>query len=286
MPHLSFNSPLGTLTVFEHRGAIVALEWGRAGDPEPSPLLSPVPEQPQRTPLVTMLGALGDYATDRENATAETRRGAAPMVDKIAGRPIARKGNSVRNSDDITDPVRQRRSGRFSKTLDKAKSSAEARNDAIDRQKAIDRRKARIARQKQQKFENLEWDPIPVPLGPGVGGRTFKTTGPVRIRPDTAFFGVDNSRYTVLWHPLDKNGKELRVFKNHPKEQPAFSPGLGVKQFPLIKTYEPPFDSPYGFRVTVHIPPQHETTGASPGPILHISVPKGSLTKDMPAQKK
>ena len=68
--------------------------------------------------------------------------GVAPMADKIAGRPIARAGISVRNSDDNADPVRQRRSGRFGKTLDKAKSSAEARNDAIDRQNAIDRRKA------------------------------------------------------------------------------------------------------------------------------------------------
>lgn len=125
----------------------------------------------------------------------------------------------------------------------------------------------------------MEWESVSVPLGPGAGGRTFKTNGPVRIRPDTAVFGVDNSRYTVLWHPLDKNGKEMRVFKNNPKEQSAFSAGIGVKQFPLIRTFEPPFDSPHGFRVTVHIPPQHETNGASSGPILHISVPKGRLIK-------
>ena len=39
MPHLSFNGPLGALTVFEDRGAVVAVEWGRAGNSEPSPLL-------------------------------------------------------------------------------------------------------------------------------------------------------------------------------------------------------------------------------------------------------
>ncbi len=36
MPHLSLNSPLGPLTVFEDRGAVVAVEWGRAGRPDPS----------------------------------------------------------------------------------------------------------------------------------------------------------------------------------------------------------------------------------------------------------
>ena len=30
------NSPLGPLTVFEDRGAVVAVEWGRAGRPDPS----------------------------------------------------------------------------------------------------------------------------------------------------------------------------------------------------------------------------------------------------------
>lgn len=39
MAHLSFNSPLGPLTVFEDRGAVVAVEWGRAGKPDPSLLL-------------------------------------------------------------------------------------------------------------------------------------------------------------------------------------------------------------------------------------------------------
>ena len=36
MPHLSFNSPLGPLTVFADRNAVVAVEWGRAGRSDPS----------------------------------------------------------------------------------------------------------------------------------------------------------------------------------------------------------------------------------------------------------
>jgi len=39
MPHLSLNSPLGPLSVFEDGGAIVALEWGRANGGASSPLL-------------------------------------------------------------------------------------------------------------------------------------------------------------------------------------------------------------------------------------------------------
>ena len=33
------NSPVGPLTLFANAGAIVAVEWGRVGDPESSPLL-------------------------------------------------------------------------------------------------------------------------------------------------------------------------------------------------------------------------------------------------------
>ena len=39
MPHLSINSPLGPLTVFEEAGALVALDFGRAPDGGASPLL-------------------------------------------------------------------------------------------------------------------------------------------------------------------------------------------------------------------------------------------------------
>ncbi len=39
MGHLAMNSPVGPLTLFADAGAIVAVEWGRAGDPEPSALL-------------------------------------------------------------------------------------------------------------------------------------------------------------------------------------------------------------------------------------------------------
>ncbi len=45
MAHLSMNSPLGSLTVFEERGVLVAIEWGQAPGPESSPLLAEAVKQ-------------------------------------------------------------------------------------------------------------------------------------------------------------------------------------------------------------------------------------------------
>ncbi len=45
MAHLSLNSPLGPLTVFEDGGAIVAVEWGRAPDGRVTPLLADARDQ-------------------------------------------------------------------------------------------------------------------------------------------------------------------------------------------------------------------------------------------------
>ena len=39
MAHVSMNSPLGGLTIFEDSGSIVVIEWGRAERTESSPLL-------------------------------------------------------------------------------------------------------------------------------------------------------------------------------------------------------------------------------------------------------
>ena len=49
MAYLSMNSPVGPLTLFEEGSAIKALEWGRAGNPEPTALLEKA------------LGQLNDY---------------------------------------------------------------------------------------------------------------------------------------------------------------------------------------------------------------------------------
>ncbi|TAN62015.1 MAG: methylated-DNA--[protein]-cysteine S-methyltransferase [Magnetospirillum sp.] len=39
MPHLSFNSPIGPLALFEADDAIVAVDWGWLPENDPSPLL-------------------------------------------------------------------------------------------------------------------------------------------------------------------------------------------------------------------------------------------------------
>src|SRR3954452_24452335 len=47
MAHLSLHSPIGDITVFANDDAIVALEWGWAGDQRPTPLLTQACEQLQ-----------------------------------------------------------------------------------------------------------------------------------------------------------------------------------------------------------------------------------------------
>ncbi|WP_198372485.1 methylated-DNA--[protein]-cysteine S-methyltransferase [Roseomonas rosulenta] len=47
MPQLSLHTPLGDLTVSEEDGAIVALDWGRGRDQDPTPLLLRAREQLQ-----------------------------------------------------------------------------------------------------------------------------------------------------------------------------------------------------------------------------------------------
>ena len=46
MPHIAFPTPFGDLSVFEVKGAIIAVEWGRAGGVgKPTPLLKRARQQ-------------------------------------------------------------------------------------------------------------------------------------------------------------------------------------------------------------------------------------------------
>lgn len=56
MPHLSFPSPVGDLTLFEEDGALVALEWGRTEGASETPLLLRAQQQ------------LADYFAGRRQA--------------------------------------------------------------------------------------------------------------------------------------------------------------------------------------------------------------------------
>jgi methylated-DNA-[protein]-cysteine S-methyltransferase len=42
MPHMSLNTPLGVLSLFEEAGALVAIEWGHAPGKDTTPLLKNV----------------------------------------------------------------------------------------------------------------------------------------------------------------------------------------------------------------------------------------------------
>lgn len=39
MPHLTYNSPAGSLTLFEEDGALIAVDWGQAPETQSTPLL-------------------------------------------------------------------------------------------------------------------------------------------------------------------------------------------------------------------------------------------------------
>lgn len=43
MPQITLHTPLGEMTVFEEDGAIVAIDWGRAGHADPALLGAPTP---------------------------------------------------------------------------------------------------------------------------------------------------------------------------------------------------------------------------------------------------
>lgn len=45
MPHISFATPIGDLSLFEENGKLVAVEWGRAGGGKATPLLDKARKQ-------------------------------------------------------------------------------------------------------------------------------------------------------------------------------------------------------------------------------------------------
>ncbi len=115
----------------------------------------------------------------------------------------------------------------------------------------------------------VEWDTEAV-RALSVGGRTFDTTGPVRVQMVNDSLHPDGLRYNVVWHALDADGNvvpEVRSADNKPVEHGGHvSPWGGVQE----RVFEPPYDNPYGFRVRVWIPPQAANSGNSAGPYLNI----------------
>ncbi len=102
----------------------------------------------------------------------------------------------------------------------------------------------------------------------------LKVKGPVKVDLVSPTLGFDGLEYKVDWHPLDKNGKVMPVFRR--SDQPLAKGGGHALPFVATPdTFKPPFDHPHGFEVRIWIPPQAAYHGNSAGPYLNIYTPKG-----------
>ncbi|MDH5557486.1 MAG: hypothetical protein OEZ03_09050 [Alphaproteobacteria bacterium] len=116
----------------------------------------------------------------------------------------------------------------------------------------------------------IDWEPLQSFV---TKGKTFETNGPVKIELNSMSLGLDGLRYTVNWHPLDKNGKRQTIVRSQDYRPPEYGGNLltGVPSETII---EPPYDNPYGFEVTVSVPPQASYNDNSAGPYLNIYLSK------------
>lgn len=177
--------------------------------------------------------------------------------------------------------------GRFN--LDAVTQSAAEREDAMRRRNDQDNDTSsnlrgfippeeRLSEAEIARLDQLTWKPTAVPFGSGK--REVKVKGPIRVDASTATLGRDSVGYRVDWHPLDENGRVLPVFREDKKtlerrakaENSGFLRVIGTQQYA-----EPPFDWPHGFRATVFIPPQADTSDVSLGVLLQIMAPEGGL---------
>ena len=118
----------------------------------------------------------------------------------------------------------------------------------------------------EEKTPAIEWKPV---QGFVTTKETFNTNGPVRVELNSMTFGVDGMRYTVDWHPLDKNGNRETVVQSEDYRAPEYG-GIVLPGVPSETIIEPPYDHPYGFEVTVRVPPQAKYNDSSTGPYLNI----------------
>ena len=79
---------------------------------------------------------------------------------------------------------------------------------------------------------------------------------------------LDGMQFTVDWHPLDKNGNRETVVQSE-DYPPEYGSNL-LTGIPSERIIEPPYDHPYGFEVTVRVPPQAKYNDSSTGPYLNI----------------
>ncbi|MBT5051044.1 MAG: hypothetical protein HOM58_21265, partial [Rhodospirillaceae bacterium] len=137
----------------------------------------------------------------------------------------------------------------------------------------------RLSEAEIRKLDKLTWKPTAVPFGSGK--REVNVKGPIRVDASTATLGNDSVGYRVDWHPLDENGRVLPVFRDDKKtmERRAMAANNVKKVIGSQQYAEPPFDWPHGFRATVFIPPQADTSDMSLGVLLQIMAPEGGAFK-------
>jgi|GEM_PF-6530952 len=116
-----------------------------------------------------------------------------------------------------------------------------------------------------------KWEPFKeLDFTDGGPNRTYITKGPIKVERRSFGYGFDASRFLVNWHPLDKDGKLQTIFANpdnHWKEYGGHTLPLGGV---LRNTIEPPYQSRYGFRVTIQVPPQAKNNGNTPGVFFRV----------------
>ena len=139
--------------------------------------------------------------------------------------------------------------------------------DGGQRPREVTRAKEADGRTKRQE-PKIEWDSESV-RALSSGGRTFDTTGPVRVERVSPSLHLDGLEYKIDWQPLDADGNVVPEYRS-PDHQPDGDSGWLAPFVPESKVFEPPYDNPYGFRVRIWIPPQPAYSGNSAGPYLNI----------------
>ena len=130
------------------------------------------------------------------------------------------------------------------------------------------------ARTSKDQEEEIEWKRERTLFG---GKRKVNTKGWVKVVIYSITPGSDGLRYTVEWHPLDKDGKRMTVVQNQNRDIPEHG---GLFLGTLEQIFKPPYDHPHGFEVTVRIPPQPPYNANSYGPYLNIFTSVGGGKKE------
>ncbi len=119
---------------------------------------------------------------------------------------------------------------------------------------------------------DIQWEEKPAISGHR-GDIQINTDGPFRVEYQSATLGGDGIYYTVDWYPLDENGKVIPQYRNPesfwtPNEYLQSGGSHAGLFFPKESTgddFIPPFESKYGYRAIIRVPPQEAVHGNAVG---------------------